>query len=81
MYTYSGFSWLFSRNQHKIAKQLYFNNNNKKDMALSLRLMVYRRHGKMCWYNFVLSFFENMKKGCTSLLGSTHLDLGDERVH
>ena len=75
MYTYSGFSWLFSRNQHKIAKQLYFNNNNKKDIALSLRLMVYRRHGKMCWYNFVLSFFENMKKRMYFLIGEHSLGL------
>ena len=40
-------------------------------MAFSLRFTVYRRHGKMCWYNFIVSFFENMKKGCTSFLGST----------
>jgi len=39
-------------------------------------LTVLRIHGKMCWCNSILSFFEVMKKEYISLSGALTLGLG-----
>lgn len=78
MYTYNSLNWLFSRSQHNIAKQLYFQNKNKKRHGFFFEIYGLQKTWQdvlVQFYNFIVSFFEGMKKGCTSLLGGA-LTLG-----